>query len=214
LWLTDLRSLSPLALPHTHPLLSAGCLCRSFLSYHTRGPQTLWFLRAPLAAVAVRGGTMSSRDLRAMSRRFLQVALAVAISTSVDGQVAGPGCADGSREGFVDTVTFTKIAACGGTTMGVDVTSIAASTQFCADGCVCVCLCVAHCTISPTLHELYLSHNWGVPINQPLVPTVAPPSHTTESSLDRFSLLRQLHAARRVVHRRRGGRRTQISRVC
>jgi hypothetical protein len=109
---------------------------------------------------------MSSRDLREMSRRFyVQVALAVVISTSVDGQVAGPGCADGSREGFVDTVTFTKIAACGGTTMGVDVTSIAASTQFCADGCVCVCLSVcvhvAHCMISPTLHELYLSHNWG-----------------------------------------------------
>jgi hypothetical protein len=94
---------------------------------------------------------MSSRDLRAMS---VQVALAVAVlssvSTLVDGQVAGPGCADGSREGFVDTVTFTKIAACGGTMMGVDVTSIAASTQFCADGCVCVCVCLSVCVL-PTV---------------------------------------------------------------
>lgn len=61
-------------------------------------------------------------------------ALLVALAAPSLAQVAGPGCLDGTREGFTDAVTYPRIAACSGTAMGVDVTSIAASTQFCSDG--------------------------------------------------------------------------------
>lgn len=75
----------------------------------------------------------------AMSRVAL-IATFVLFSCARAQTSPGPGCADGTREGFFDAVAFPKIAACAGSAMGVDVTSIAASTQFCADGCVLITL--------------------------------------------------------------------------
>lgn len=89
-------------------------------------------------SAGVAGPIVTSRVCAVMMWRAHAVSITVflMVETAVAqvGGVAGPGCADGSREGFTDSVAYPKIAACAGSARGVDVTSAAATTQFCSSG--------------------------------------------------------------------------------
>eukprot|EP00041_Stephanoeca_diplocostata_P020399 m.454776 g.454776 ORF g.454776 m.454776 type:complete len:575 (+) comp21570_c0_seq29:198-1922(+) len=63
---------------------------------------------------------------------FFCTLLATACTLAASQSTAG--CRDGSREGFTNTSVYPKIAACRGTTSGVDVRSAAASASFCSSG--------------------------------------------------------------------------------
>eukprot|EP00041_Stephanoeca_diplocostata_P020401 m.454937 g.454937 ORF g.454937 m.454937 type:complete len:587 (+) comp21570_c0_seq42:371-2131(+) len=76
---------------------------------------------------------MTRHAPRSANNKMLQ-AIFVAAACKIIAAQSTSGCRDGSREGFTNTTAYPKIAACRGTTTGVDVRSTAASVAFCATG--------------------------------------------------------------------------------